>query len=67
VREEIPDVYVLLVNHPTTGVKPELLAETLKLRQKLQERSEVRARVRRLEFLKIACSDKAGTLDISRA
>ena len=65
--KQISDVYVLLINHPTTGKKVEILAETLKLRQKLQRQPEIKARVRRLEFLKIACSDNAATLNISRA
>ena len=64
---QIPDVYVLLVNHPTTGTKVEILAETLKLRQKLQRQPAITDHVRRLEFLKIACSDNAAALDISRA
>jgi hypothetical protein len=64
---QIPDLYVLLVNHPTTGAKDEILAETLKLRQKLQRQPAITAHVRRLEFLKIACSHNAATLDISRA
>jgi hypothetical protein len=66
VGAQIPDVYVLLVNHQTTGEKPKILTETLELREKLQGQPEVTRHVRRMEFLKIACTN-AATLDISRA
>lgn len=48
VGEQIPDVYILLVNHPT--------------RRKLQRQPEIERHVHRIEFLKIACSDNATTL-----
>ena len=55
---QIPDVYVLLVNHPTIGTKAAILAETLKLREELQRQPTISAHVRRLEVLKIACSQR---------
>lgn len=59
--DKIPDVYVLLVNHPTTGTKPKLLQAAVQLRNELSKHHKITERVHQIAFLHISC-DRTGLI-----
>ena len=66
-KDEIPDVYVLLVNHPTTGNKPEILKAAVQLRRELEKHPAITDRVGRLEFINVECDGPGGVITGMRA
>jgi hypothetical protein len=54
--DSLPDVYVLLVNHMTTGVKPQILCVVKLLRDKLLQHETMTTRIHGIEFLRLDCA-----------